>query len=380
MRDVSTAVLEPDAHATPATRCGAAVGRRLRIAAVSYALPRPGYKRGGIERVAHDLAHGLACRGHHVVVFSHDPAPPGALYEVAELPWRAFVSTWAGRRITMGYLGNLLSALPSFGDAQVIMAHGDSLLLPLRGRPVVRVMHGTALGEARSATSLGRRILQGGVYALEVLTALTQPHCVAVSANTLRGNPFVRQVIPNGVDLTVFRPDLSARAPLPTVLFVGALGGRKRGRWLVRQFRDHVRPRIPNAELHMVCEPGEPVAGVVYHTAVSDSVLGGLYRRSWVYAAPSTYEGFGLPFVEALACGTPVVATPNPGSLEVLRAGGGLLVPDPQFGGALCDLLLDAARRDEMSGVAVRRAEQFALDRTIDAYESLLLSVVNRRG
>ena len=354
--------------------------RQLRIAVLSYNLPRPGFRRGGIERVAHDLADGLARRGHEVTVYSHDPRPPGAVYAVAALPWKAFVSTWAGRRLTMGYLGNVLTALPRFGHVDVIMSHGDSLLLPLRRRPVLRVMHGSALEEARSATSLGRRVLQSGVYGLELLTALTQRHCVGVSANTRRANPLVRHVIPNGVNQAIFHPDPGARAGNPTIVFVGALGGRKRGSWLVEQFARRVRPCCPTAELHMVCDAGDAVPGVEYHAGLNDEELAALYRRAWVCASPSLYEGFGLPYLEAMASGTPVVATPNPGSLEVLDGGKyGRLASDAEFAPALCDLLSDGSAREAVAEIGLGRAAQFSLERTLDSYESLLQSMVMPR-
>ena len=124
---------------------------RLRIATISYGLPVPGLKRGGIERVADMLADGLARRGHDVTVFTHDPKPAGAAYDVRTLPWKGFVDTWLGRRVTMGYLGNVLAVVPNYSQFDVIVAHGDSLLLPLARKPLVRVMHGSALGEARSA-------------------------------------------------------------------------------------------------------------------------------------------------------------------------------------------------------------------------------------
>src|ERR671931_2380264 len=95
----------------------------LRIAMFSYGLPVVGQKRGGIERVAHDLADGLARRGHSVTVWTYDPKPDCAAYEVCSLPWRRFATTWLGRRITMGYLGNLLAVLPGYGEFDVIVAH-----------------------------------------------------------------------------------------------------------------------------------------------------------------------------------------------------------------------------------------------------------------
>ena len=71
----------------------------------------------------------------------------------------------------MGYLGNLLALVPGYRDFDVVVAHGDSLLLPLTGKPVLRVMHGSGWGEAQSARTWGRRFLQYGVYAQELLTA-----------------------------------------------------------------------------------------------------------------------------------------------------------------------------------------------------------------
>ena len=123
-------------------------GPRLRIATFSYGLPVPGRKRGGIERSAHMLADGLARRGHEVVVFTHDPKPAEAAYDVRPLPWKAFVDTWLGRRMTMGYLGNVLAILPDYSEFDAIVAHGDSLLLPITGKPIIRVLYGSALGES----------------------------------------------------------------------------------------------------------------------------------------------------------------------------------------------------------------------------------------
>ena len=367
-------------HATLATPT-AATGRAVKIAVVSYGLPRPGFKRGGIERVAHDLSEGLARRGHDVTVFSHDPLPPHATYKVLPLPWRQFVETWAGRRLTMGYLGHVLSALPPFGDAEVVIAHGDSLLLPLRRRPVIRVMHGSALEEARTATSVGRRVLQLGVYGLELLTALTPQRCVGVSQNTTLSNPLVKRVIPNGVDLTVFHPDAAERSDRPIIVFVGALTGRKRGAWLVREFVDHIKPHVPDAELHMVSHSGETVPGVVFHTGLADAELAALYRRAWVYASPSTYEGFGLPYVEAMACGVPVVATPNPGSLEVLGGGQyGRVVDDAVFSETVVHLLRDQQVRTSLVRTGLARAADYDLERTLDEYERLVRALVTAHG
>ena len=354
-------------------------GRRFAIAVFSYGLPCVGEKRSGIEQVAHDLSNALADRGHAVTVFTYDPAPRSARYSTRPLPLRAFATSRWGRPLTMGYIGNLLALTPDYDEFDVIVAHGDSLLLPLTGKPIVRVMHGSAREEARSATSFHRTALQYGVYLQELLTARMQPGTVAISTNTQQSNPHIQHVIHNGIDLSVFRPDPAERCGHPSLLFVGALGGRKRGQWLIEQFQRRVRARWADAELHMVCKAGAPAPGVHFHTGLAAADLVRLYQQAWVYASPSTYEGFGLPYLEAMACGTPVVATANPGSREVLAEGRyGRLVSDDAFGDTLVELLDNQSARQELSSRGLQRARSYDIAGTASAYEDLIASLVHR--
>jgi phosphatidylinositol alpha-mannosyltransferase len=345
----------------------------MKIAVISYRLPIQGGKRGGIERVAHMLADGLARRGHTVVVFSHDPRPAGAAYEVRALPWKSFVETWIGLRMTAGYLGNLLALQVDAREFEVVIAHGDSLLLAMGRKPVVRVMHGSARGEALHATSIGRAALQWGVYLQELLTAFMFPSAVVgVSTNTQRDNPFVRQIIPHGVDTATFHPFPIGKSPHPSIVFVGSVDGRKRGGFLLDIFERVVRPAYPDAELTFVGAKGPSQPGVTYVTGVPDTDLAALYRRAWACAVPSTYEGFGLPYLEAMACGTAVIATPNPGSREVLGAHYCGLVENTAFAPALVEVLADEGRRRALETAGIRRATEFSIHRMIDQYEALL--------
>lgn len=354
--------------------------KNFRIAVFNYSLPTLGEKRGGVDHVAHNLARGLAARGHRVMVWTLDSKPVDAAYEVGELPFKKFISSWFGRRVTMGYLGNLISLLPKYGDVDVIIAHGDSLLMPLLGRPLLRVMHGSALGEALSSKSLGRFIMQLGIYPLELLSALTQI-TVGVSQNTVRYNPFVRRVIPNGIDLKEFCADADGKTEHPSILFVGTLGGRKRGNQLLEWFTDVIHVRHGNATLDLVSARGPTLEGVTYHTGIGVKELALLYQRSWVYASPSTYEGFGIPYIEAMASGTPVVASMNPGSREVLENGRyGQIVKDKDFANEVCNLLSDHEARSLLSKEGLAHAASFSLDRMIDSYEEIIQELCARRG
>jgi phosphatidyl-myo-inositol alpha-mannosyltransferase len=178
------------------------------------------------------------------------------------------------------------------------------------------------------------------------------------------------------VDRTLFRPDRRERTAEPSVLFVGSMDGRKRGRFLLEGFLNRICPQHPTATLTIVGAEGPSHPGVEYLTGVADARLADLYRRSWVFASPSSYEGFGLPYLEAMACGTPVVATRNPGSVEVLGNGAyGLMPPDSEFARSVADLLEDETGRAVLTAAGLKRADEYSLDRMLDGYEQMLMDM-----
>lgn len=92
--------------------------------------------------------------------------------------------------------------------------------------------------------------------------------------------------------------------------------------------------------------------------ASSDSELGAAYRRAAFSVFPSLHEGFGLPIVESLAHGTPVIVSRYGSMREAADAGGALLVDprDPaELAGAMARLLDDADERARLAGEARRR-------------------------
>jgi glycosyltransferase involved in cell wall biosynthesis len=94
--------------------------------------------------------------------------------------------------------------------------------------------------------------------------------------------------------------------------------------------------------------------------------LPALYKASAVFLYPSRYEGFGLPTLEAMACGTPVVASNRSSIPEVVGAGGTLVDPDDieAMAQATAHLLRNPSARAEHSRRAIRRAAEFSWEQT----------------
>src|SRR5207247_4370653 len=130
------------------------------------------------------------------------------------------------------------------------------------------------------------------------------------------------------------------------VLAVSTLEPRKNLGRLVEGFR---RAGLNGCELRVVGARGwgdvEPVpsAGVRWLGEVSDDELARLYRGARCAAYVSLYEGFGLPVLEAMACGTPVVTARTAASEEV--SGGAAVLVDPLDPDALAAGLAEAVER-----------------------------------
>ena len=95
---------------------------------------------------------------------------------------------------------------------------------------------------------------------------------------------------------------------------------------------------------------------------VTDERLAELYRGARCLVYPSLYEGFGIPVLEAMACGTPVVTSAGGATEEV--AGGSAVLVDPLDVASIAEGLQQAAaRRDELAARGLERARAFTWER-----------------
>jgi glycosyltransferase involved in cell wall biosynthesis len=335
----------------------------LRIGHYTSALPEAQRKPGGVDVAVDRLAERLAQRGHKIVMFSYSLPEGERSYELRKL---APTSTATSRLRRMFVAPARLNSLDT-SDLDVLHLHGDDWFYVHRSIPTVRTFYGSCLYEAQHAVRARRRVAMYTAYVLELLSSRLATRSYGLLP---RPGPGYRQVgdLPPGFDL----PPLQSldRMDPPTVLFVGTWGGRKRGQMLHAAFMRDVLPRIPEARLVMVSEYCEPGPGVEFIARPSDDELAQLYTSAWVFCLPSSYEGFGIPYLEAMAYGTPVVATRNEGSQFILDGGRyGLLVGEEELGGRIAALLLDPGRRAEMARAARARAAAFGWDDVLNRHE-----------
>jgi len=338
-------------------------------------LPQPGRKAGGASVVVHRLANALAERGDdRVTVYSLDACPADAAYEHVRLfkraPW--LLNSKVARMLLLPALLNFVD----FGDVDVLHFHGDDWFYVLRNRPSVRTLHGSALREAQSARSRKRRLAQYLTFGLEKLSAHFADVSLGVGEDA-RSIYNAGRAIDNGVDLQRFHP--GPKSANPSILFVGTWSGRKRGQFLFEQFQRHVLPQIPLAELIMVSDHCDPGPGVRWVETPDDQTLASLYRSAWVFAYPSVYEGFGIPYIEAMASGVAVLASPNAGAAHILQDGScGTIVDDASFGPALCRLIEDAALRNEFERKGIERSAHFSWPLIAQEHRKIYQSILSR--
>jgi glycosyltransferase involved in cell wall biosynthesis len=202
-------------------------------------------------------------------------------------------------------------------------------------------------------------------------------------------------MLANGVDTELYRPDPQVLRDPNEILCVGRASDPNKGVATLVEALARLPARV---RLTLVDDPhpdnGARVRARELGCADRLDVVGRvpterlleLYRRAALVAVPSRYEGFGLPAAEAMACGTPVVATSAGGLPEVVSTGGGgVLVPkdDPEaLAAAIGDLLERPEARAEL-GARGRRgiAEAYSWPRIARATAEVYAQVVaERRG
>ena len=189
-------------------------------------------------------------------------------------------------------------------------------------------------------------------------------------------------------DRAVVAATLPELAP-PYLLYVGAISGKRHIPSLLQALSGC--KRLADTRLCLVGRDYHVVAGtleqalaaarpgqVVHRPHVSNEVLVALYREALGFVYLSTYEGFGMPPLEAMACATPVLTTRS-ASLPEVTGGTALTVDDPSDVQALQDALealIDAETRDDRRARGVRQAARFSwtatATATLDAIEGAM--------
>jgi phosphatidyl-myo-inositol alpha-mannosyltransferase len=336
----------------------------VRVGLFQTATPEPDRKPGGVEVVVDRLARKLAERGHRVTVFSFSSPPGGAPFKYVRLS-----PSWAGRNKVAQLLAVplLLNRLDT-SSLDVLHLHGDDWFFLRRKLPTVRTVHGSALFEARYASSWRRRLSQLVVFPLELAACRLATAAYSVAPGMPRGYQLEGELLP-GIDIPEY--SVTIREAPPAILFVGTWHGRKRGYLLKEIFERYVQPRVPDAELWLVSDAASAAnRGVRWFPRPSDAELEKLYRTAWVLCLPSAYEGFGLPYIEAMSYGTPVVATSNPGSRFTSDNGrAAWLVADEFLGRAIVELLTKPSLRARLAEAGRSRAQTFSWESVVVQHE-----------
>jgi len=183
-------------------------------------------------------------------------------------------------------------------------------------------------------------------------------------------------VVGNGVS-AAFTPGLPHEQREPYLLHVGRRGGNKnignlmRGYALSRARNDLQLVFTGNADaetLHFAKEAGV-AERVRFAGPIDDAALVKLYHRSIALLYPSLHEGFGLPIVEAMATGTPVI-TGNTTSMPEIAGQGNALLVDPREPAAIAkaidDLAQDQALWKSLATRGLARATDFSWERVCD--------------
>jgi glycosyltransferase involved in cell wall biosynthesis len=179
----------------------------------------------------------------------------------------------------------------------------------------------------------------------------------------------------------MFRPVNSSRSERPYFLYVGTIEPRKNVPALVSAWRE-VRQRH---DVDLVIagrrrEDGPEIApepGLRLLGEMPDQDLPRLYSGAVACVYPTLYEGFGLPVLEAMQCGTPVITSEDPAVMEV-SAGAALHVPPERLTEAMELLMAAPAERQRRRAMSLRRAADFSWSATARQTRDVYYEAIRR--
>ncbi len=345
---------------------------------------------GGFRVIA-TYAQRLKQRGHDVLVVSRPRPAPSLRAKWRALrnglpqpisPWRApSHMEWTGvtHRLLEKFRPVTAADLP---DADVVLATWWETAEWVAGLPASKgvKVHFIQDYEVWGGT---QTVAQVDATCRLVMPKITPARWVKELLESQFGNsPNDITCVPNAVDLKKFTAAERGKQERPTVGFIYTPFLNK-GTDIVIKAVELARASVP--DLRVVCfgsvAPGAQLPlpeGFEFHHHVPDPELKSIYGTCDAWLFGTRKEGFGLPILEAMACRTPVIATPAGAAPELVGdAGGGTLVApeDPQ---AMADAIVKVARMSdpawrELSARAYAIATRYTWDDATTMFEQVLL-------
>jgi glycosyltransferase involved in cell wall biosynthesis len=371
------------------------------------------HRRAGLGRYAESLARALVARasgdsggsrgGQTYGLFYNrergvEPLPgldhlPTRTVALGYKPWRMLV--WIGQLLRIGF-DRLLPGASLFHAT-------EHLLLPLRSAPTVITVHDLIF---RHLPEHHKPLNRWYLNLALPLYCRRATHVIAISESTRNDLVAAYRLPPERITVIHeaadprFRPQppdrvaaVRGRYGLPGryLLFVGTIEPRKNLTRLLHAFEPLRKEGLTDA-LVVVGKRGwlygdffaelerSPVReAVILPGFVPDEHLPAVYAGAQALVFPSLYEGFGLPTLEAMACGTPVACSDTASLPEV--GGDAALYFDPTSEDAILQtlrrLLSDAELQEELARRGLTRASHFSWDRVAAETEAVYRAVMD---
>lgn len=345
--------------------------KKLNIAFFNKQLPSD--SPNGVSVQVHRLANEISKRGHNLTCYSFSPKPKDALYYHVQL-----------RPKNNSLLLNKFNAAIEFkkidtSQFDICHYHGDDFLIKGK-KNRVRTFYGSALNEALHAQTLKRFIYQSLFYFFEWLSLLKRGYTVGISNATQKALPFIEEIIHCGVPEEKFHPS-KEKSNAPSILFIGDMNSRKRGSLLLKIFDKEILPKLPNCTLSVIGPQECSGKNVRYLGQINENELIKEYQKAWIYCMPSSYEGFGVPAIEAMSCGTAVVTTKNAATNEIIEDNtNGIITTTKNLGDNILNLINNSTKYESIitEGLNTFR-HNFTIKKTADLYESIYYSLIENR-
>jgi glycosyltransferase involved in cell wall biosynthesis len=287
------------------------------------------------------------------------------------------------------------------------LVHAPSLAFPPRdGRPLVVTVHDVLFlenpewftpGGVEFHNKMLRRIKEADVV-------IVPSKVTADALASLETPPSDIRIVPMGTDLVPPEPDERARmlealkVEKPYVLWIGTLEPRKNPEGVVRGFVHAIDAGVPRADelkLYLVGPAGwwsGDVRELINQRGLGDRirrideqpvpVRAALFAEAEAFLFPSFAEGFGLPVLEAMACGTPVITSNRSSLPEIAGSAAEMCDPTDHFsiGHSLQKVLRDAELADDLRRLGSRRAKDYTWERTAQLTVALYREVLGRQS